>query len=264
LFETPTDGESIAASRRRRWLRVKRVWGRNLAPLQGWVPHPAIRRTVKLSLRSRELDCRDHGGPDAPLVLDRKELLVGQDYPGREKFARFTQQEESHGLLDGLTDLSTLRDWELKFEQAGLQLRGYRLLWKPGVGRRRRCPASVVRGSPDPAPMVTERSHDSGRPAVGGFGEVGRPTPSVLPTRSRQFGIGKEIGGAIYVHRQYEDRLGPIVARAKRWLPACFAYDVVKHNRRTASVSFIRCPGFDVEPEPSIDELIIVRADGTL
>jgi hypothetical protein len=47
------------------------------------------------------------------------------------------------------------------------------------------------------------------------------------------------------VHRQYEHRLGPIVARAKRWLSAGFAYDVVKYNQRTANVSFIRCPGFD-------------------
>ena len=36
----------------------------------------------------------------------------------------------------------------------------------------------VERGSPDPAPGTTARSPDSGRPAVGGFGEVGRPAPS--------------------------------------------------------------------------------------
>ncbi len=38
--------------------------------------------------------------------------------------------------------------------------------------------ASVVRGSPDPAPRATDRSQKSGRPAVGGFGEVGRPAPN--------------------------------------------------------------------------------------
>jgi len=36
----------------------------------------------------------------------------------------------------------------------------------------------VVRGSPDPAPSATDRSQESRRPAVGGFGEVGRPAPS--------------------------------------------------------------------------------------
>ncbi len=36
----------------------------------------------------------------------------------------------------------------------------------------------VLRGSPDPAPGATVRSQESGRPAVGGFGEVARPAPS--------------------------------------------------------------------------------------
>ncbi len=36
----------------------------------------------------------------------------------------------------------------------------------------------VVRGSPDPAPRATDRSHAYGRPAVGRFGEVGRPAPN--------------------------------------------------------------------------------------
>jgi hypothetical protein len=86
----------------------------------------------------------------------------------------------------------------------------------------------------------------------------------ILPHRSRQFGIGKEIGGAVYVHRRYEDRLGPSVIWAKRWLPEGFAYDVVKYNRRTQAVSFICCPGFDVEPEPNVEDVVIVRADGTV
>jgi hypothetical protein len=38
--------------------------------------------------------------------------------------------------------------------------------------------AGAVRGSPDPAPGMTDRSPASGRPAVGVSGEVGRPAPS--------------------------------------------------------------------------------------
>jgi len=37
---------------------------------------------------------------------------------------------------------------------------------------------TAVRGSPDPAHGATGRSQESGRPAVGGFGEDGRPAPS--------------------------------------------------------------------------------------
>ncbi|MCY2993115.1 MAG: hypothetical protein NTY19_35315, partial [Planctomycetota bacterium] len=240
------------------------------------VPHPAIQRTVKLSLRSRELDCRDHSGKEDPLVLDRKELLVGPDYPGHEKFTRFTEQEESHGLLDGLTDLWTQRQWELQFEQAGLQLRGYRLLWKPGHKRRRRPEVGHVSnvagtletclsGNATDLAMADEvptpaAKNDQSSPERDGPDSA---PELILPQRSRQFGVGKEIGGAVYVHRQYENRLGPIVAWAKRWLPEDSAYDVVKYNRRTQAVSFICCPGFDVEPEPNVEGVVIIRADGT-
>jgi hypothetical protein len=36
-----------------------------------------------------------------------------------------------------------------------------------------------------------------------------------LPKRSRRFGIGKEIGGAVYLHRDYEHLLGEPVVRAQ-------------------------------------------------
>jgi len=51
---------------------------------------------------------------------------------------------------------------------------------------------------------------------------------------------------------------------AKRWLPAEYDYDVVKYNRRTKAVSFVQCPQFDLEPEPSIGGMVMVHADGTL
>jgi len=43
---------------------------------------------------------------------------------------------------------------------------------------------TAVRGSPDPARGSTDPSSEFGRPAVGGFGEVGRPAPSVLASLS--------------------------------------------------------------------------------
>lgn len=57
-----------------------------------------------------------------------------------------------------------------------------------------------------------------------------------LPTRSRKYGVGKEIGYAAYVHREYEHLLGDTVAWAKRHLPECFSYTVVKLNGRTVKL----------------------------
>ena len=83
-----------------------------------------------------------------------------------------------------------------------------------------------------------------------------------MPTRSRRFGVGKEIGYAVYVHREYEERLGATVEWAKRHLPEAYEYNVVKLNQRNDSVSFILCPNFDLAPEPAITAIIVVSADG--
>ena len=83
-----------------------------------------------------------------------------------------------------------------------------------------------------------------------------------MPTRSRRFGVGKEIGYAVYVHRNYEERLGATVEWAKRHLPENYEYTVVKLNQRNDSVSFILCPNFDLDHEPAIAAILVVNADG--
>ena len=90
------------------------------------------------------------------------------------------------------------------------------------------------------------------------------PTPAnpSLPTRSKKYGVGKEIGGAVYVHRRYEHLLGEPVLAAKKHLPEEFDYTVVKYTERKGTVSFIGSPDFDTAPEPTVGESILVRPDG--
>jgi hypothetical protein len=85
-----------------------------------------------------------------------------------------------------------------------------------------------------------------------------------LPQRSKRFGVGKEIGGAFYVHRRYEDQLGQPVAEAKAHLPADFDYQIVKYNQRTGTVSFIQSDDFDTASEPTVGDILIVSPDGQL
>ena len=129
-------------------------------------PHPAILRTVKLSLRSRELDCRDHTHDEAPLVLDQKERMVDHDHPLREKFARFTEQERSARSAGRMIDLSTRRQWELSDGRkpacscgatACCGNRGPYAVGGSPRPQRMRLPTphrldAVVHGSPDSAP----------------------------------------------------------------------------------------------------------------
>lgn len=80
--------------------------------------------------------------------------------------------------------------------------------------------------------------------------------------RSAKFGVGKEIGGAVYLHRNYEDKFGDLLVAAKDKIPNEFDYQVVKFNYRTNAVSFVQCTDFDTATEPTVGEIVTVSADG--
>lgn len=74
--------------------------------------------------------------------------------------------------------------------------------------------------------------------------------------RSRRFGIGKEIGGAVYVHRLY-DNLLPAQVQTAKLLVGEFPYQVIKYT--SEKVSFIECVDFDTAPEPTVGRSMVVR-----
>ena len=91
-------------------------------------PHPALVRSVKLSLRSLELACYDYSESDNPPILHRKETFLTVDHPLHEKFARLTQQEEKHGLLDDASTIGYRAGWETRLAEVGFRLAGHRLV----------------------------------------------------------------------------------------------------------------------------------------
>ncbi len=91
-----------------------------------------------------------------------------------------------------------------------------------------------------------------------------KPPSRLLLRRSSKYGVGKEIGGAIYVHRQYEYVLGSVVQQALANLPVDFPYVVVKYKARSGTVSFIQCDDFDGAPEPTVGNSVIIDASGDL
>ena len=44
-------------------------------------PHPALSRSVKLSLRTREIDCFDYTASANPPILHRMETFLTADHP---------------------------------------------------------------------------------------------------------------------------------------------------------------------------------------
>jgi hypothetical protein len=91
-------------------------------------PHPALLRCVRLSLRTRQLDCYDYAGADNPPILHRKETFLHPDHPLHARFSRLTQQEERHGLLADPAGIGTRARWQDRLREAGFALRGHRLV----------------------------------------------------------------------------------------------------------------------------------------
>lgn len=96
-------------------------------------PHPALLRSIKLSLRAQSVDGYDYSQSENPPILHRKETFLEPLHPLYEKFARLTRQEEKHGLLEDSRSIGTKMSWEERLREAGFQLRGHRL-----VRRKRR------------------------------------------------------------------------------------------------------------------------------
>ncbi len=91
-------------------------------------PHPSLLRCIRLSLRTRDLQCDDYAQSPNPPVLHRKETFLPPEHPLHEKFARLTKQEEQHGLLDDTATIGTRAGWEERLQAANLALKRHRLV----------------------------------------------------------------------------------------------------------------------------------------
>lgn len=86
--------------------------------------------------------------------------------------------------------------------------------------------------------------------------------------RSTKYGIGKEIGGRIYVHRQYADRVVPldVLELAQQTLAETypdFEYNCVEWSPKDNVVRFDEAPFFDTAREPAVGDYVIVSPNGT-
>jgi hypothetical protein len=54
--------------------------------------------------------------------------LLTTDHPLHAKFARLSQQEEKHGLLDDTATIGTKEGWSRRLAERGFVLRGHRLV----------------------------------------------------------------------------------------------------------------------------------------
>ena len=76
--------------------------------------------------------------------------------------------------------------------------------------------------------------------------------------------IGKKIGGDHYVHKDYahvlpQDELN----KAKKSIPDGFKYNIIKHNKKEGTFSFIHSPDFDSAHEPTVGDSVKIHPDGS-
>jgi len=90
--------------------------------------HPALARSLKLSLRTLQLDCYDYATTSNPPILHRKETFLAEDYPGYAMFAELTRQEEERGLLKEASRIGTRAGWEERLREAGVRIEGHELV----------------------------------------------------------------------------------------------------------------------------------------
>lgn len=79
-----------------------------------------------------------------------------------------------------------------------------------------------------------------------------------------KYGVGKDIGGEIYLHKQYEsvvpDQEALKAAKAKL---GDFKYNVLKFDKK-GNFTFFNSPDFDTVDEPTAGKYVRVGQDGTL
>ena len=93
--------------------------------------HPALFRSLKISLRTLQLDCYDYATASNPPILHRKESFLPEDYPGYQSFAELTRWEEENGLLTETSTIGTRCGWETRLCEAGVTIEGHRLVRLP-------------------------------------------------------------------------------------------------------------------------------------
>ena len=93
-------------------------------------PHPVLQTSMQISLRNLHVRYQDYDIEDNPPLLHQKELLITQDYPSYNKFAKLSNQERKWGLLDESSNTYTRQSWAKRLEENCAEMKGHRLVWR--------------------------------------------------------------------------------------------------------------------------------------
>lgn len=89
-------------------------------------------------------------------------------------------------------------------------------------------------------------------------------SPVRLPRRSSKFGVGKQIGHHVYMHKMYQDVLPPDILSSAVEVKGDFPYNIIKYDAKTHNVTFVQSPDWDTNPEPVVGKQLLVKPDGSV
>ena len=208
-------------------------------------PHPALLRCVKLSLRSRQLECYDYAESANPPVLHRKETFLHPEHPLYARFARLTEQEQRHGLLDDAATIGTREGWQARLARPGSSCAATGSSGRPDRMMGNGCPdGSGARGRN--GAVTTELMNAW---LSGGYSPAGEPLWATLRTplgpEAHNVGVPSDSGtpgASVGPERQG----GQVPSdRSPRWLPysaACLSPHGTLCRRPGSSVPPCRTP----------------------
>ncbi|MBH8555641.1 DNA phosphorothioation-associated putative methyltransferase [Nostocaceae cyanobacterium CENA357] len=90
-------------------------------------PHPALKASITIDLKTLYITHRDYENRANPPILHRKENFVTNNYPRYEEFAKLTQQEQQLGLLKLKSDIGTREGWEKCLTTHKVEIRGHQV-----------------------------------------------------------------------------------------------------------------------------------------
>jgi len=86
-----------------------------------------------------------------------------------------------------------------------------------------------------------------------------------IPKPYNKWGVGKLIGGKVYIHKNYENNIpSKYLIPAKNVLPKDFNYNLLSYNLKDNSITFTLSPDFDSSDEPIVSTQYLVKSDLTL
>jgi hypothetical protein len=88
---------------------------------------------------------------------------------------------------------------------------------------------------------------------------------ALLPERGKAFGVGKEMGYRVYLHREFFEKHFPHdLSRAVKKLPKGFDFTIVRFDGRDGSAAFIASPNFNTADEPIVGDSWLIKKDGSI